>query len=464
MENNNNKNKNNTYNLSDTSSLKSINNNNQIDSYSQDSHFINKSLQDLNEENNNKNNNNANSINYNDNNEGSVVIKDKENNDINFGEENGSMIIYDNNDNNESNNKNNELNEGSMIIKKDDDEINNSIQENKIENFGGPYFMKYIENEDFIYDDDKYLEIMKKRQLQEMREKRELLEKKKKQKEEEKKRKEENETNNNNNKLICLNDIIEYNETNPKIQTPYKNTNNSKNSNNINNNDKDKDNKSINENNYDDNSLKINKYYTDFKINKKINSLLIKEERENKENIEQRNNNNPNQRSCITSNFTQTNSKTDSSDGKNNLSSNRILNSKINNVVDINKNPSTNKYNCVPLRLKLNFEDDNKQDTSNIDESDSEEEKMKPIRKCLVNMNYEDNKLQKSFEIREKKEKTNIFRTEYKQNRKNFLEKIKFSENVYADNFNMNSNNINEEDDFKSIHISYCKPHKKYFG
>ena len=59
---------------------------------------------------------------------------------------------------------------------------------------------------------------------------------------------------------------------------------------------------------------------------------------------------NHNQRSCITSNFTQTNSKTDSSEGK----ANHVP--KINNVLENNIKLPSNRHNHMPLKVKLNFD------------------------------------------------------------------------------------------------------------
>ena len=187
---------------------------------------------------------------------------------------------------------------------------------------------------------------------------------------------------------------------------------------------------------------------SDIKTN---NNLLINEEKENKENSERIYNNNQNQRSCITTNFTQANSKQNSNDDK------------INQKILDNKNKiSNNKFNNIPLKVKLNFDEynnmleQNKNDTSNIDENDNEDDIIKPIKKSIINLNYDENRLEKSFEDRNMNTKF-YMRTEVKKNKINFLQKLDFSENVYL-NLNQDDNNI------KNIHISSYKPHKKYFN
>ena len=465
-DNNNNNNDNNIDNISQVSSLKSMNdNNNTNESNSQNSQNDNKSLQKQNEEvkdnDNNINNKKSNNFDYvDDSHNGSVIIKkDEDNQSINFGSQIGIMIPNDDDKNNDINNEminnneqiiedsnNNECN--SMIIINNEEENNNSMQEIKNDNTDGrPDFLKCIDNGNFIYDDDTYLELMKKRQLEEMRETRQKLELKKKQKEEEeRKKKEENDINNNinNNELIGLKDIIEYKETNPNINIPYKKyDNNNDEDNNIQNN---IDNEKI-INKDEDKLLNIDKNYTDIKNNDK--NIYAKQNNNN--------NINQNQRSCITSNFSQTNSKTDSSEGK----ANHVP--KINNVVDNNNKLPYNRYNHMNLKVRLNFDDDDekKQDTSNIDDTENEDDIINPIRKCIVNVNHEDNKLEKSFEFREKQNNNNNnkFKSERKCHRTNFLDKIKFSENVYTKNYDLDS-----ENDFKYIHISSFKPHKKYFN
>ena len=410
--------------INESKSLKSKENNDNNEknnnSYSKDSNYNKKSLSDINLENLNEqlDNNSENNIDN-----GSVIINESQKNSLNLGEPNDSMIVVDDNGHlSNKNNDNEEYNESynSVIIK--DEQNQNIIEENKADDEDIPTFMKFIQNDDFIEDDEKYIEIMERKQLEEINEKRKyLLEKKKNKKLEEEKKKE-----NDNNKQ-------ESNE--PITKTPSK-SNNDINNNNI-----------INNNN---NEIIINKYYTDLKINQPTNNLLVKEERSNKEEYEEKyNNNNQNHRGCITSNFTQANSKLDSNDSKNNINPNIFLNSK--------KNKNYNKFNYAPLKKKLIFKEDEKeQDTSNIDESESEEEKINPIKKCLVNINNENNKLEKSFEDNKK-----YGRSEVKKNRINFLEKIKFSENIYTNSYNLN--NI-DEDSIKNIHISSFKPHKNYFN
>ena len=435
--NNNNLNDNNSMkNKSEEVSMKYIENNNNMslvifqknknsinsnkNSFSQDSKIINKSLPNnyLNSENDNHSLNNIShtknqsEIINEDKENGSMIVKndEKENKDFsNFEGVNGSMIYK---DNDESINKDN----NSMIINEDTN--NNNPQEKKIEN-KEPNFMQFIESENFIYDDDKYLEIMKKRQLEEIQEKMIYLkDKKNKQIEEEKKVEEQKQE-------IEKENIIQ--ETDK-----YYNVNNNQ-------------------------DIENNNYYIDITKNTGLNNLISNGQEENKENNEQKNNNNiQNQRSGLNSNFTQANSKTDSSDGKNNLNSKNILNLKINNSFNkINKKPNSN-YNYIPLKLQFDFdekaiENQNNKDISNIDDSENEEEeKINPINQCILNANYKDN-------ILEKKEKNIYIRSEIKQKRNNILDKLKFSENSF-------SYDDNEDDGVQNINISCFQQHKNYFN
>ena len=435
--NNNNLNDNNSMkNKSEEVSMKYIENNNNMslvifqknknsinsnkNSFSQDSKIINKSLPNnyLNSENDNHSLNNIShtknqsEIINEDKENGSMIVKndEKENKDFsNFEGVNGSMIYK---DNDESINKDN----NSMIINEDTN--NNNPQEKKIEN-KEPNFMQFIESENFIYDDDKYLEIMKKRQLEEIQEKMIYLkDKKNKQIEEEKKVEEQKQE-------IEKENIIQ--ETDK-----YYNVKNNQ-------------------------DIENNNYYIDITKNTGLNNLISNGQEENKENNEQKNNNNiQNQRSGLNSNFTQTNSKTDSSDGKNNLNSKNILNLKINNSFNkINKKPISN-YNYIPLKLQFDFdekaiENQNNKDISNIDDSENEEEeKINPINQCILNANYKDN-------ILEKKEKNFYIRSEIKQKRNNILDKLKFSENSF-------SYDDNEDDGVQNINISCFQQHKNYFN
>ena len=435
--NNNNLNDNNSMkNKSEEVSMKYIENNNNMslvifqknknsinsnkNSFSQDSKIINKSLPNnyLNSENDNHSLNNIShtknqsEIINEDKENGSMIVKndEKENKDFsNFEGVNGSMIYK---DNDESINKDN----NSMIINEDTN--NNNPQEKKIEN-KEPNFMQFIESENFIYDDDKYLEIMKKRQLEEIQEKMIYLkDKKNKQIEEEKKVEEQKQE-------IEKENIIQ--ETDK-----YYNVNNNQ-------------------------DIENNNYYIDITKNTGLNNLISNGQEENKENNEQKNNNNiQNQRSGLNSNFTQANSKTDSSDGKNNLNSKNILNLKINNSFNkINKKPNSN-YNYIPLKLQFDFdekaiENQNNKDISNIDDSENEEEeKINPINQCILNANYKDN-------ILEKKEKNIYIKNEIKEKRNNILDKLKFSENSF-------SYDDNEDDGVQNINISCFQQHKNYFN
>ena len=428
--NNNNLNDNNSMkNKSEEVSMKYIENNNNMslvifqknknninsnkNSFSQDSKIINKSLPNnyLNSENDNHSLNNIShtknqsEIINEDKENGSMIVKndEKENKDFsNFEGVNGSMIYK---DNDESINKDN----NSMIINEDTN--NNNPQEKKIEN-KEPNFMQFIESENFIYDDDKYLEIMKKRQLEEIQEKMIYLkDKKNKQIEKEKKVEEQKQE-------IEKENIIQ--ETDK-----YYNVKNNQ-------------------------DIENNNYYIDITKNTGLNNLISNGQEENKENNEQKNNNNiQNQRSGLNSNFTQANSKTDSSDGKNNLNSKNILNLKINNSFNkINKKPISN-YNYIPLKLQFDFdekaiENQNNKDISNIDDSENEEEeKINPINQCILNANYKDN-------ILEKKEKNIYIRSEIKQKRNNILDKLKYFENSF-------SYDDNEDDGVQNINISCFK-------
>ena len=101
-------------------------------------------------------------------------------------------------------------------------------------------------------------------------------------------------------------------------------------------------------------------------------------------------------------------------------------------------------------------------DTSNIDEIEGENEITRPIKSGIININYENNLLEKNFEIKKKmykiKSNDNIVpKTERKVKRLHILDNINLSENVYT-------KNNNNENNFKYIHISSFKPHKKYFN
>ena len=416
---NNNTNSNHDNNIiqTETSSLRSIPVNDYQENH--DSLFIHKSLQNSKNDNNNKNSNNKDYIDssYNESllikekngsiiqkenaiNQSEIIQENQQNGNI-FIKDKGSVIVKDDAIEGSVLIKDNEIN-GSVIIK--DDSINGSaIVKSDIKN---NHFLEYIESPDFIIDDEQYIKKMETQQREQLKEKYEELKKKiNKQNEEENKNKNENENINTNN--ILLKDIIT-NVTNDNMQTPSKS--NSKNTN-----DKLKNNNS--------NIIKNNKYCTDIKINN--NNLLIMEEKETKENSGR------NQRSCITTNFTQANSKQD----------------------------SDNKYNNIPLKVKLNFDEYNKMlekninDTSNIDENDIEDDIIKPIKRSIINLNCEENKLEKSFEDRTKF----YMKSEVKKNKKDFLQKLDFSENV---NLNINQ----DVNDIKNIHISSYKRHKKYFN
>ena len=95
------------------------------------------------------------------------------------------------------------------------------------------------------------------------------------------------------------------------------------------------------------------------------------------------------------------------------------------------------RLNYIPqkLKLKLDFnEDDNKGDTSNIDDMENETEKFEKI-------NVDNDK--KYF-----------IRIEVKQKKNNFFQKFQLSENVFS---------INKDEPIKNIRVTSFKQHKNYF-
>ena len=170
------------------------------------------------------------------------------------------------------------------------------------------------------------------------------------------------------------------------------------------------------------------------KANSEIKALLLNEKNINK-NINIKINNAysiQKKRSDLTTGIT--GSKTDSSDGK------KFMINKI------------NLENYTYTKKKINF-NNNLNDLSNIDD-DSDEEQIIPI-KNIFNVNFNDNKLEKSH--------TDIkyLRTAEKQNKINLLKEKNFDR--YLNDFNINTNDDNNI--VKNIHFSaYKEKHKKYFN
>ena len=175
------------------------------------------------------------------------------------------------------------------------------------------------------------------------------------------------------------------------------------------------------------------------KANSEIKALLLNEKNINKnkenKNINIKINNAysiQKKRSDLTTGIT--GSKTDSSDGK------KFMINKI------------NLENYTYTKKKINF-NNNLNDLSNIDD-DSDEEQIIPI-KNIFNVNFNDNKLEKSH--------TDIkyLRTAEKQNKINLLKEKNFDR--YLNDFNINTNDDNNI--VKNIHFSaYKEKHKKYFN
>ena len=339
-------------------------------------------------------------LNQNENNENSKFIEDIDNfnsviihNDTDNDKNNtmNSIIIHNNNEDkkvNDSNSNNNTIN--SMIIYND-----NELQKNEgaSENFFN--YKNFMNSKYFIDSDKKYLELVEEKDKEKIKKIREEM-------------KEKEKMNNEINQNIIQDEMIEDEEKNNIIinmNTPLKNNKNN--------------NKKVNE---------INKCGTDIRLY----NLPVVEQNAIKEDNDKNNfGNYQNKRSC-TNNNTQANSKNDSSEGKNCLNS-LGLNLKLDNK---NKIPNV-QLNYIPpkLKLKLDFnEDDDKGDTSNIDDNENETEKFE--------------------KIIENNDKKYFIRSEVKQKKNNFLQKFQLSENVFS---------INKDETVNNIHISSFKQHKNYF-
>ena len=339
-------------------------------------------------------------LNQNENNENSKFIEDIDNfnsviihNDTDNDKNNtiNSIIIHNNNEDkkvNDSNSNNNTIN--SMIIYNDNELKKN---EGASENFFN--YKNFMNSKYFIDSDKKYLELVEEKDKEKIKKIREEM-------------KEKEKMNNEINQNIIQDEMIEDEEKNNIIinmNTPLKNNKNN--------------NKKVNE---------INKCGTDIRLY----NLPVVEQNAIKEDNDKNNfGNYQNKRSC-TNNNTQANSKNDSSEGKNCLNS-LGLNLKLDNK---NKIPNV-QLNYIPpkLKLKLDFnEDDDKGDTSNIDDIENETEKFE--------------------KIIENNDKKYFIRSEVKQKKNNFLQKFQLSENVFS---------INKDETVNNIHISSFKQHKNYF-
>ena len=339
-------------------------------------------------------------LNQNENNENSKFIEDIDNfnsviihNDTDNDKNNtmNSIIIHNNNEDkkvNDSNSNNNTIN--SMIIYNDNELKKN---EGASENFFN--YKNFMNSKYFIDSDKKYLELVEEKDKEKIKKIREEM-------------KEKEKMNNEINQNIIQDEMIEDEEKNNIIinmNTPLKNNKNN--------------NKKVNE---------INKCGTDIRLY----NLPVVEQNAIKEDNDKNNfGNYQNKRSC-TNNNTQANSKNDSSEGKNCLNS-LGLNLKLDNK---NKIPNV-QLNYIPpkLKLKLDFnEDDDKGDTSNIDDNENETEKFE--------------------KIIENNDKKYFIRSEVKQKKNNFLQKFQLSENVFS---------INKDETVNNIHISSFKQHKNYF-
>ena len=234
-----------------------------------------------------------------------------------------SVIVKENFGENKENNNNELLSSSVNYYENSINEIKYNL-ENNINNNDYPSFMNYIMNDNFIYDDEKYIEVMKQKQINEIKDKMEYLKKKKQQKIQEN---ENQQQQNNENKNILL--------------TPIKNKIN---------NDRQK-------NTFDQNLIEndISNHY---------------------------------QKSYLTSNLTQENSKTESSEGKKIDSNNNIneINIKKNKNKVNNKNQFNNNE-IKSLKLKLKYDNDSNEENENVNESDSEDDKIENIKECIKNLN-----------------------------------------------------------------------------
>ena len=318
-----------------------------------------------------------------------------------------SIIIHNGNENNNGNDSNknqNSINYNFMVVYND-----NELEKNEGANDINFNYKNFMNSKYFIDSDKKYLELIEEKDKQKIKKIREEMKEKEKEKEKE-------EMNNEINQNIIQDEMIEDEEKNninvnmnKNIQTPLKNNK--------------KNNIKENEINECNNEIKLYNLPV-------VEQKIIKEE-SNKNNF----GNHQNKRSC-TNNNTQANSKNDSSEGKNGLN-NLGLNLKISKELDSKNKMFNVQLNYIPskLKLKLDFnEEDNKEDTSNIDDTENEMEKFEKIN--------EDN------------DKKYFIRSEVKQKKNNFFQKFHLSENVFS---------INKDEPIKNIHVTSIKQHKNYF-
>ena len=295
-----------------------------------------------------------------------------------------------NNENNDNNNDNNELLSSSVNYHETPLNENTNKVETNNDNNVYPSFMDFINSDNFIYDDEKYLEVMKQRQLNEMKDKMEYLKKKK---EEKNKENENQQQQNNQNKNV--------------LSTPVK---------------------------------------------KHINNTFNNQKSTFDQNIVENGDANHYQKSYLTSNLTQANSKPESSDGRK-IDSNNINNNvngiyiKKNKKCEKNKNQFNNNE-IKPLKLKLMYDNDSNEENEieNIKESDSEDDKVGNIKECITNSN---NKfISKNY---------GYLQTETKDRSKY----LKLPENI---TINANSINGGNEWPIHNSHISLSRMLKKYFN
>ena len=294
---------------------------------------------------------------------------------------NSSVIIHLDLDENENNENDNEKYDTMKVL------------DNKNDDGNYPGYKEFIKNDGFIWDDKKYEELMKDVQLKEIRQKKIELEKKIQEKKNNKKEEEYNSEQNS-----------EHNSPNEEIiKTPTK----------------EKKDELINSDNTEENFDKINS----IKLDENKEDKVIKNQQDGVK-----------KDSNITQKYTKAESRIESNNIK--ILNNTLDNMKKNNIFET-------KY--IPPKLKINLfkkedEDDNPNDISNIDNSDSEEEKINPI---------------------QKEKKFYGLTTEKKINRKNFFDKIEESCNI----LNKIRFDNNQDDDINNnVRVLSFKKHKKYFN
>ena len=160
---------------------------------------------------------------------------------------------------------------------------------------------------------------------------------------------------------------------------------------------------------------------------------------------------------------------------------NNNLNNK-NDVINNNINSGNKKkIRGIPKKKILIYNNSNsngakiEKNDENINDSDDEEDKIRPINKCILNVNYENNKLENTYdEIR----LSNLnLENNSDKNRRNNKKNIKIPPLNLVSIFNNNdSNNNNNDNNFKSSDLntsdspthntsfSLYKIHQKYFG